>query len=160
MRQEIVERRGWLTQEEFLDLLGVSNLVPGPSSTELAIHIGRRLAGWQGLLAGVCFILPAFLLVMGIAAAYKRFGALPQVAGLLYGVKPVVVAIVLQALYALGRTALKTRLLAGIGMVALLPAALSISPLLTLFGAGAVVAGRPPEIFVFRFLDQANSSAT
>src|SRR5579871_1419998 len=80
MRQEFVERRNWLTEAEFLDLLGASNLIPGPSSTELAIHIGFRRAGWIGLLiAGTCFILPAFLLVMAIARAYMRFGYLPQV---------------------------------------------------------------------------------
>ncbi len=143
MQQEIVERRKWLTKEEFLDLLGASNLVPGPSSTELAIHIGFRLARWRGLLlAGVCFILPAFLLVMGIAWAYVRFGHLPQVAGVLYGVKPVVIAIVLQALWNLGHTALKTRFLAGVGIVASVIAFLNVSPLLILFGAGGLSGAR------------------
>ena len=143
MQQEIVERRKWLTKETFLDLLGASNLVPGPSSTELAIHIGFRLARWRGLLlAGVCFILPAFLLVMGIAWAYMRFGRLPQVAGVLYGVKPVVIAIVLQALWNLGRTALKTRFLAGVGIVASVIAFLNVSPVLILFGAGGLSGGR------------------
>jgi chromate transporter len=143
MQAEIVERRRWLTKEEFLDLLGASNLVPGPSSTELAIHIGFRLARWQGLLlAGLCFILPAFLLVMGIAWIYVRFGRLPQVAGILYGVKPVAIAIVVQALWNLGRTALKTRFLAGVGIVATVVAFLNISPLLILFGAGALTGSR------------------
>ena len=143
MQEEIVERRKWLTKEEFLDLLGASNLVPGPSSTELAIHIGFRLAGWQGLLlAGTCFILPAFLLVLGIAWVYVRFGRLPQVAGVLYGVKPVVIAVVLQALWNLGRTALKTRFLAGVGLVATMVAFLNVSPLLILFGVGALNGGR------------------
>lgn len=143
MQAEIVERRQWLTKEEFLDLLGASNLVPGPSSTELAIHIGFRLARWRGLLlAGICFILPAFLLVMGIAWVYVRFERLPQVAGVLYGVKPVVIAIVLQALWNLGRTALKTRFLAGGGIVASIIAFLNVSPLLILFGAGALTGGR------------------
>ena len=118
MPQEIVERRKWLTKEAFIDLLGASNLVPGPSSTELAIHIGFRLARWRGLLlAGICFILPAFLLVMAIAWAYVRFGHFPQVAGVLYGIKPVVIAIVLQALWNLGRTAIKTRFLAVVGLM-------------------------------------------
>lgn len=139
MQDEVVERNRWLTKEEFLDLLGASNLVPGPSSTELAIHIGFRLARWPGLLlAGSCFILPAFLIVLGIAWGYMRFGYLPQVAGVLYGVKPVVIAIVLQALWNLGRTALKTRLLAGVGLLATAAAFLSVSPVLVLVGAGAL----------------------
>ena len=142
MQQEVVERRKWLTQEEFLDLLGASNLVPGPSSTELAIHIGFRQARWAGLLlAGVCFILPAFLIVMGIAWAYVRFGHLPQVTGILYGIKPVVIVIVLQALWNLGRTALKTRFLVSLGAAAAASAFLSVNPLLILVSAGAIVGG-------------------
>jgi chromate transporter len=93
MQTEVVRRRGWLTDEEFLDLLGATNLFPGPNSTELAIHVGHRVAGWKGLLAaGVCFILPATLIVSVIAWAYVGFGTLPPVEGVLYGVKPVVLA--------------------------------------------------------------------
>jgi chromate transporter len=100
MQEELVERRRWLTKEQFLDLIGSANLLPGPSSTELAIYIGFRQAGWKGLfLAGSCFILPAFVIVISIAWAYVRFGHLPQVTGVLYGVKPVVIAIVFQALW-------------------------------------------------------------
>jgi len=143
MQAEVVERRKWLTKEEFLDLLGASNLVPGPSSTELAIHIGFRLARWPGLLlAGICFILPAVLIVMGIAWIYRSLAGLPQVTGVLYGVKPVVIAVVLQALWNLGRTALKTRFLAGVGAAAIVIAFLNLSPLLVLFGAGALNGGR------------------
>lgn len=140
MQQEVVERRSWLTREEFLDLLGASNLLPGPSSTELAIYIGFRKAGGLGLLlAGVCFILPAFLLVMLLAWTYVHFGQLPQVAGVLYGIKPVVIAIVLQALWNLGRTAVKSPFLAGLGVVATGAALFGINPLLLLFGSGALV---------------------
>jgi len=143
MQAEVVERRAWLTKDEFLDLLGASNLIPGPSSTELAIHIGFRLARRQGmLLAGVCFILPAFLLVMGIAAIYVRFARLPQIAGILYGVKPVVIAVVLQALWHLGRTALKTRFLAVVGIAAMVAAFLNVAPLMVLFGAGTLTGTR------------------
>jgi len=143
MQHEIVDHRKWISNEEFLDLLGASNLIPGPSSTELAIHIGFRLARWKGLLlAGICFILPAFLLVMGIASAYVRFGLLPHAAGILYGVKPVVIAIVLQALWNLGRSALKSRFIAGVGAAATLITFLNISPLLVLFGAGTLTAGK------------------
>ncbi len=143
MQQEIVERRKWLTQEAFLDLLGASNLIPGPSSTEPAIHIGFRLARFRGLLlAGICFILPAFVLVMVIAWTYVRFKHLPQVVGVLYGVKPVVIGIVSQAIWKLGRTAVKTRLLAGIGVLAVGIAILGANPLLILLGAGGLASGR------------------
>ena len=141
MQQEVVERRQWLMKAEFLDLLGASNLIPGPSSTELAIHIGYRKAGWRGLfLAGTCFILPAFLLVMILAWAYVRFGQLPQIAGALTGVKAVVVAIVAQALWNLGRTAIKTRFLGAIGVGALFAASLGASPLLVLAASGLITA--------------------
>src|SRR5271155_2498379 len=99
MEDELVRRRKWLSRERFLDLLGASSLIPGPSSSELAIHIGYLRAGWAGLVVGgVCFIFPAAILVGIIAWAYVRFGHLPAAAGLLYGVKPVVIAVILQAL--------------------------------------------------------------
>src|SRR5215217_7425867 len=98
MEDEVVRRRGWMTREAFLDYVGATNLIPGPNSTELAIHVGYARAGWPGLVvAGTCFILPAALIVSAIAWAYVRFGALPAVSGVLYGVKPVVIAVVLQA---------------------------------------------------------------
>jgi chromate transporter len=139
MRREFVERRGWLTGAEFLDLLGASNLIPGPSSTELAIHIGWRRAGWLGLvLAGTCFILPAALLVCACAGAYIVYGRLPQAAGVLRGVEAVIVAVVAQALWALGRTAWKSRPLALLGVAATAAAAAGAGPLPVLFGAGLV----------------------
>jgi chromate transporter len=99
MKDEVVTRRRWLSAAEFLDLLGATQLIPGPNSTELAIHIGFLRGRWRGLvLAGLCFIVPAALIVAAFAWAYLRSGALPQVAGLLYAVKPVVVAIVVQAI--------------------------------------------------------------
>lgn len=108
MEDEVVNRRRWLTREQFLDLLGATNLIPGPNSTELAIHIGHARAGWAGLImAGACFILPATLIVTGCAWAYVRFGRLPEAEGILYGVKPVVIAVVFQALWRLGRTAIR-----------------------------------------------------
>jgi chromate transporter len=100
MEDEVVRRRRWLTHERFLDMMGAANLIPGPSSSELAIFIGYDQAGWPGLLvAGVCFVLPAALMTAAIAWAYVRFGALPQVGGALYGIKPVVIAVVIQALW-------------------------------------------------------------
>jgi chromate transporter len=143
MEQEFVRRRRWLTREEFLDMLGASNLVPGPSSTEMAIHIGHQRAGWAGLLvAGVCFILPAMVIVMGCAWAYATFGSLPRLQGVLYGVKPVIIALVLQALWLLARTAIKNRLLAALGVIAAAGALAGGNLLMILITAGAVAALR------------------
>jgi chromate transporter len=129
-----------MTRDDFLDLLGATNLIPGPNSTEMAIHIGHRQAGGPGLVvAGICFILPAFLIVLGFAWAYVRFGSLPQVAGILYGVKPVIIAIILQALWALGRSAIKTRFLAIVGIAGVVLTFMGVHELLVLFGGGAVV---------------------
>jgi len=141
LQHEVVERRGWISQAEFLDHLGASNLIPGPTSTELVIHVGRKRAGWPGLLlAGTCFILPAALMVGVIAWAYVQYGKLPAVAGLLYAVKPVVIAIILQALWKLGRTAVKSACLAAVGVIALGLAGLGVRPLAVLAaGAGLSV---------------------
>jgi chromate transporter len=139
MEDEVVRRRRWLSREDFLDLLGATNLIPGPNSTEMAIHIGHRKAGWAGLLvAGGCFILPAFCIVMGFARAYVKFGSLPQFSGILYGVKPIIIAIVIQALWSLGRTALKTKLLLAIGVFGVILSFLGINELLILLGGGLV----------------------
>lgn len=141
MKDEVVQRRRWMTNEEFLDLLGATNLIPGPNSTEMAIHIGHRRAGLKGLLvAGVSFILPAVLIVLIFAWAYVRYGSIPQVKGVLYGVKPVIIAIVLQALWSLGRTALKTKLLAVIGIAGVILSLLGLHELLVLLGGGLIVA--------------------
>jgi len=140
MEEETVRRRHWLSREKFLDLLGAANLIPGPTSTETAIYIGYQQAGWVGLLvAGVCFILPAALIVTAIAWAYVHFGSLPQVSDLFYGIKPVIIAIILQALRSLGRSALKTRLLMIAGLVALVASVLGLNPLIVIFGIGSVV---------------------
>lgn len=141
MEDEVVRRRQWLTREEFLDLLGATNLIPGPNSTELAIHIGHRRAGWSGLVvAGCCFILPAMLIVGVIAWAYVKFGNLPQAEGLLYGVKPVIIAVVVQALWGLGRTAVKNTGLAVLGLAAAGLNFFGVNELAVLFGNGILVA--------------------
>ncbi|SET75551.1 chromate efflux transporter [Stigmatella erecta] len=141
MEDEVVRRRRWLSRGEFLDLLGAANLIPGPNSTELAIHLGHRRAGWAGLLvAGICFILPAALIVSAAAWAYVRFGGLPSAGGLLYGVKPVIIAVVLQALWGLGRAAVKTRLLALVGLAAAAAHGLGVHELLILLSSGAFMA--------------------
>jgi chromate transporter len=140
MEDEVVRRRRWLSHDEFLDLLGATNLIPGPNSTEMAIHIGHRQAGWPGLLvAGGCFILPAALIVTTLAWAYVRYGSLPQTNAVLYGVKPAVIAIILQALWRLGRAALKTKTLALIGAVGIWLEFLGVHELAILFGAGAAI---------------------
>jgi chromate transporter len=141
MEDEVVRRRGWMSRERFLDLLGATNLIPGPNSTEMAIHVGHERAGWRGLLvAGACFILPAFLIVLGCAWAYTRYGTLPAAGGLLRGVKPVIIAIVLQALWSLGRTAARTRGLAAVGVLSLAAAVAGVHELAVIFGAGVLLA--------------------
>jgi len=139
-RQEFVQRRQWLSDDEFLDLLGATNLIPGPNSTEMAIHIGFLRAGWAGLLAGgLAFTLPAVLIVLVLGWLYVGYGATPQAGWLLYGVKPVMIAIILQALWALGRKAAKTwlTLLVGVGVLGLY--FLGVDEVLLLFAGGLLV---------------------
>jgi chromate transporter len=133
MENEFVRKRRWISASDFLDRLGAANLIPGPSSTEVAIFIGHSKCGWAGLLvAGCCFIIPAAVMVAIIAAVYVRFGSLPQVAGILYAIKPAVIAIILQALWSLARTATKTKLLAAIGVISVVLNALGFAPLIVL----------------------------
>lgn len=123
MENEVVKQRQWLTREHFLDLIGATNLIPGPNSTEMAIHLGYIYAGWLGLMvSGICFILPAVLITAGLAWFYVTYGTLPQVASLLYGIKPAVLGIILDALWRLGKKAIKTRklLIIALGVVLLL----------------------------------------
>jgi chromate transporter len=141
MEEEVVKKRAWLSREEFLDLLGATNLIPGPNSTEMAIHIGYRRAGFPGLLvAGACFILPATLIVTAIAWAYVRFGTLPQMTLAFRSVKPVMIAVVLQALWGLGKTALKTPLLMAVAAASVALVAAGVNELLVLAAAGVVTA--------------------
>lgn len=141
MEDEVVRRRGWLSRDDFLDYVGATQLIPGPNSTELAIHLGHLRGGWPGLLtAGAAFILPATLLVGGAAWAYVRWGALPEVAGVLYGVAPVVIAVVLQALVGLARSAAKSGFLVALGLTAVGAAAAGVDPLVVLAAAGALAA--------------------
>jgi chromate transporter len=140
MEQEVVKRRGWLNHQQFLDLLGATNMIPGPNSTEMAIHIGLVRAGWKGLIiAGSCFILPAMLIVWTLAWLYVQYGTLPQAAWLLYGVKPVIIAIVIQALWALGKTAVKDSLTAFVGAAVMLLFFFGVNEILLLFAGGLAV---------------------
>jgi chromate transporter len=158
MRQMFVVRRQWLTEEEFLDYWGITNLVPGPNATELAIHIGYKIAGWPGLIAaGVCYILPAMVIVLALAWAYVRFGTLPALDGILYGIKPVVVAILTWALVGMVRPRLRQPLGLAVGAAVLVAYLLGVSPLILLLAGGAVMAlvsllkkrtGPPPTLSV------------
>jgi chromate transporter len=139
MEETVVRKRRWLTRQKFLDLLGAANLLPGPSSTELAIYIGYEQAGLAGLLlGGTCFILPAALLTLGIAWLYVRMGSLPQAAGILYGIKPVIIVVIAEALWHLARTAAKTWLLGFFGLLAGAAALLRVNPLFILLASGAL----------------------
>ena len=141
MEEAVVRRRAWVTREEFLDLLGATNLIPGPNSTEMAIHLGHRRAGWPGLVvAGAAFIVPAMAIVLVFAWVYVRYGSLPAVAHLLVGVKPVIIAVVAQALWNLGRAAVKSVGLGVITVAALAASAAGVHELVVLFGAGLVAA--------------------
>ncbi|HXN83647.1 MAG TPA: chromate efflux transporter [Myxococcales bacterium] len=139
MEATVVRERRWMPRERFLDLLGAANLIPGPSSTELAIYIGYDLGGPVGLLiAGICFILPAALVTLAFAWAYVRFGALPHAAGLLAGMKPVIIAVLLQALFSLAKVAAKTWQLAALGAAAAAAALAGVSQLGILLAAGVL----------------------
>jgi chromate transporter len=140
MHDETVKRRQWLGDQEFLDLVGATNLIPGPNSTEMAIHIGFLRAGWPGLITGgLCFIVPAMLIVMLLAWIYVRFGSAPQAEWLLYGVKPVVISIIAQALLALSRKAVKSLPIALVGLAVLVLYFLGINEIVLLLGAGLLV---------------------
>ena len=140
LREETVVRRKWLTDAYFLDLVGATNLIPGPNSTEMVIHVGYLRAGWRGLLlAGTLFILPAATIVLALAWAYVQFGSTPAGEALLYGIKPVVIAVVAQALWGLGRTALRGPLLFGVGASAAALYLLGFNELIILFGGALLV---------------------
>jgi chromate transporter len=142
MEDELVGRRAWLSRERFVDLLGVSNLLPGPSSTELALHIGHERAGWRGLLvAGACFIGPAVLLTLLLAYLYVEHGARPEAAAILAGVKPVVIAVIVQALARLARSAIKSVSLAALGAAAAVACLLGAPEIAVLVCAGLLAAG-------------------
>jgi chromate transporter len=147
MREDVVRRRRWVSDAEFLDLLGLTNLIPGPNSTEMAIHLGYTRAGaWGLVLGGVCFIVPAMLIVLALAWAYVRWGTLPVATSLLYGVKPVIIAIVVQAMWGLARAAVRGPLAAAAFVAAAVLALAGVHELLVLFGLGvaaALVAARP-----------------
>ena len=137
MDEEVVSRRSWLTREQFLDFLGASNLIPGPTSTEMAIYVGRMQAGWPGLVvAGSCFILPSAVFVAVLAWAYVGYGSLPQLAGVLYGIKPIVIAVIAQAIFKMARSAVKSPWLGGLAVLAIVAFALGVNEIVVLAGGG------------------------
>lgn len=137
MDDEIVKKRKWVEKDKFLDLLGATNLIPGPNSTELAIHLGYERGGWLGLiLAGTCFIIPAMLIVLAFAMAYVQYGSLPEVSNILYGIKPVIIAVVVQALIRLGQSAVKNKTLGFIGISVIMLSFLGMNEILLLVIAG------------------------
>lgn len=137
MQHEVVDKRKWMDHQHFLDLVGATNLIPGPNSTEMAIHIGYERGGWKGLLiAGACFILPAVVITGAIAWLYSRYGQLPQVTPWTYGIKPAIIAIILSAVYPLAKKALKTIELGIIGALTLAAALAGFNEIYAMFGAG------------------------
>ena len=141
MRQEVVQRRRWVSDQEFLDLFAAANLIPGPTSTEMAIFLGYVRAGWPALiLAGTLFILPAMVIVLAIAWTYVRFGSLPPAEWILYGIKPVIIAIIAQALWELAKSAFHDWLLAALSIAIIVLYLIGGNAIALLFGAGAVIA--------------------
>ncbi len=137
MQQEVVTKRKWMSEQHFLDLIGATNLIPGPNSTEMAIHIGQEKAGWKGLLiAGACFILPAVLITGFLAWLYKEYGQLPQIQPFIYGINPAIIAIILAAIFPLAKKALKTVTLFIIGLAALILSVVGFNEIYILFSAG------------------------
>ena len=140
MREEVVRRRRWVSDERFLDLVGMANLIPGPTSTELSIYLGYVRAGWPGLLVGgICFIGPAVVIVLALAWLYVRYGTTPAVTSALYGITPVIIAIVAHAMWGLGRTAVKGPVSVLVGLGALVLALAGVNVLLLLVAGGVVV---------------------
>jgi chromate transporter len=137
MEDEVVRKRQWMTEDHFLDLIGATNLIPGPNSTEMAMHIGHEKGGWRGLvLAGCCFIVPAVLITASFAWAYKQYAALPAVQPFLYGIKPAIIAVIVSLMITLGRKAVKNVPLAIMGGIAMALVLLGVNEMYILFGIG------------------------
>jgi len=139
MQEEVVVKKKWISEQHFLDLIGATNLIPGPNSTEMAIHIGHEKAGWKGLIvAGICFIFPAVIITGFLAWLYKEYGQIPEVNPFLYGIKPAIIAIILSAIFPLAKKSLKSIQLGIIGTIVLIFSILNYNEILLMFGAGIV----------------------
>jgi chromate transporter len=137
MRDEVVVKRKWMSEQHFLDLLGATNLIPGPNSTEMAIHIGYDKGGWKGLLtAGLCFILPAVFITGILALLYRQYGQLPEVQPFIYGIKPAIIAVIIGAIYPLTRKSVKSLFLGIVGIVVLVAAVFGVNEIYLMFGSG------------------------
>lgn len=137
MENEIVRKRKWMSAEHFLDLVGATNLIPGPNSTEMTMHCGHERAGWRGLVvAGLCFILPAVVITGVLAWAYQEYGKLPAVEAFIYGIKPAIIAVIVSTMITLGRKALKSVTLGIIGGIAAVITLMGVNEIYVLFGAG------------------------
>lgn len=151
MQNEVVAKRKWMDEQHFLNLLGAVNLIPGPNSTEMAIHIGYEKGGWKGLLAaGLCFIFPAVLITGIFAFLYHQYGRLPQVQPFIYGIKPAIIAVIIGAVYPLAKKSIKSTFLALVGMAVLLGSLSGTSEIYLMFGAGFLA------IVVFSFQNRNN----
>lgn len=156
MEEEVVRKRKWMTHEHFLDLVGATNLIPGPNSTEMALHCGKERAGWKGLLlAGACFILPAVFITGVFAWLYQQYGASPKVKPFIYGIKPAIIGVIVSLMITLGKKAIKSIELAIFGIVALALAIMGVNEIIILFGLGAVgmviyaIKSRPDKMVCF-----------
>jgi len=139
MKEEVVKKRQWIDEQHFLDLIGATNLIPGPNSTEMAIHIGHERAGWKGLIvAGLCFILPAVMITGIFAVLYKEYGHLPIVQPFIYGISPAIIAIILAAVYPLAKKSLKTVELGFVGIFSFFLCLHGINEIYVMFGAGVI----------------------
>jgi chromate transporter len=153
MQDEVVVKKKWLTEQHFLDLIGATNLIPGPNSTEMAIHIGHEKGGWKGLIvAGICFIFPAVIITGFFAWLYKEYGQIPEVKPFLYGIKPAIIAIILSAIFPLAKKSLKTIQLGIIGAVVLLLSLLNYNEIILMFGAGII------SLFIYYSKQNTNKS--
>ncbi|WP_140936952.1 chromate efflux transporter [Sphingobacterium lumbrici] len=153
MQDEVVTKRKWLTEQHFLDLIGATNLIPGPNSTEMAIHIGHEKGGWKGLIiAGLCFILPAVFITGIFAYLYKQYGQVPEFQPFIYGIKPAIIAIILGAIFPLAKKSLKSTELIIIGLLVLLGSLFNINEIYLMLGAGFVA------LFLTYLRDRKNSN--
>ena len=137
MEEEVVRKRNWMSHQHFLDLVGATNLIPGPNSTEMSMHIGHERAGWKGLLvAGCCFIIPAVIITAFFAMAYQHYGQLPEVQPYIYGIKPAIISVIMVTMILLGRKALKSVQLGIIGILSAMAVLIGWNEIWVLFGAG------------------------
>jgi chromate transporter len=137
MDDEIVKKRQWISQQHFLDLIGATNLIPGPNSTEMTMHCGHERGGWKGMfVAGISFIFPAVVITMFFAWMYAEYGQLPEVTPFIYGIKPAVIAIIISAVYRLGKKALKTSTLGILGAITLTACIFGLNEIIALFSCG------------------------